>query len=631
MEQEQTKCCDEKKMDKCWNHIVTQLFWEYFIAVYGNLSVNMISKYGQANQHLIAGSTTLVISILFPTKAVLIQSSTLAGLMDYSRTYQSIAFVLVTGIFVLIINRVFDKICSDIGGKSGCIGFFANFFTTLICYLISFTKWYEFDVTGLMWDPSEYAVMDKFVLISTPFITAMASVSIHLVIRHKESFIKIAGKNGGYGIIAIFGSLWFQAISSEFIIKRGNAISYGEYCIIFWNAGCMCGLTDKRFFKKWIPGYEFHNYLIIGFITGWLRIGTMGIANLGGKQGICAFIASMFFIWTLEIFNWYFEFDKGEKEQEAEITRNLNTISGTITERTPVNDQIKDGNKSSERNDEGNDVNDRNYEGNEDGNEDGNDNNKVDNIQELHIMREIENGLNGMNMRKISTKTIDTLTFNENFNNVISNEMMDNQLTIVEGNTANNIIYNNYEKVDLMSPPCKYESNRSNQIVELSVNDFEIKLSNTENKRILKNLEDSNYSDSKIIDKLKKELVKIVSKLNITLTRLSDTEQKLDNVEVKCEDLENTIKALNDSLLTAKQEILRLELENAKEIEKSNNYYEMYQYIVLEKEKMEFSMIYDIKQLKNKISFVKSEKEHMSNMLKIHNINNEQILSNIIL
>ena len=28
----------------------------------------------------------------------------------------------------------------------------------------------------------------------------------------------------------------------------------------------LCGVTDKTKNKKWIPGYNFHNYLIVGYL-----------------------------------------------------------------------------------------------------------------------------------------------------------------------------------------------------------------------------------------------------------------------------------------------------------------------------------------------------------------------------
>ena len=297
-------------MQNCFNHMATKLVWDYCMAVFGNLSVNIISKYGRVNQHLIAGSTTLIMSIMFPSTSAIIQSSTLAGLMDYSETYRSVAFVLVTGIFVLVINKSFATVCVDIGGRQGTIGFFANFFTTLIAYLIGLTGVYDFNVTNLMWDESEYMVMNTFVFAGAPFIAAFASASVYFVNKFKHSFFVLVGKFGGYTVVVIFGALWFQALTTDFYINDSKImITYGQYCILFWHTGCMCGLSDPKRYKQWIKGYSFQNYLIVGYVSGWLRVATMGIANLGGKQGFVSFIACNILMRILEYCNNCYHFD----------------------------------------------------------------------------------------------------------------------------------------------------------------------------------------------------------------------------------------------------------------------------------------------------------------------------------
>jgi len=77
----------------------------------------------------------------------------------------------------------------------------------------------------------------------------------------------------------------------------------------------------------------------------------------------------------------------------------------------------------------------------------------------------------------------------------------------------------------------------------------------------------------------------------------------------------------------AKKEIVRLQTEHSIEAEKSNNYYEMYQNLALEKERREASMSSELNQLKNQLGYLISEKDQLSRMLKVQNTNNEQMAS----
>ncbi len=99
----------------------------------------------------------------------------------------------------------------------------------------------------------------------------------------------------------------------------------------------------------------------------------------------------------------------------------------------------------------------------------------------------------------------------------------------------------------------------------------------------------------------------------------------------KYENLENTVINLNEALNGAKKEITRLQNENTIEIEKSSNYYEMYQNLMLEKERRESQMSSELHQIRNQINHSALEKEQLSKMLKIQNKNNDEMLSKIII
>ena len=80
----------------------------------------------------------------------------------------------------------------------------------------------------------------------------------------------------------------------------------------------------------------------------------------------------------------------------------------------------------------------------------------------------------------------------------------------------------------------------------------------------------------------------------------------------------------------ARKEINRLQVDLGVELEKSNNYYEMYQNLCLDKERRESSLSNDIHKLSYQVSNLSQEKEHMVKMLRIQNSTNESSNSNLV-
>ena len=101
----------------------------------------------------------------------------------------------------------------------------------------------------------------------------------------------------------------------------------------------------------------------------------------------------------------------------------------------------------------------------------------------------------------------------------------------------------------------------------------------------------------------------------------------MKDLSEKYESLENTIINLNEALTGARKEIIRLQGENGVETERANNYYEMYQNLCLEKERRESAMSSEINELKNQLRYIGLEKDQLSKMLKVQNVNDDRMSS----
>jgi chromosome segregation ATPase len=138
--------------------------------------------------------------------------------------------------------------------------------------------------------------------------------------------------------------------------------------------------------------------------------------------------------------------------------------------------------------------------------------------------------------------------------------------------------------------------------------------------------------NKKIADALKFQVNDLTKKLQMALNsnaeleynynRLNGTKEDLDekcknyieqinDQKERIDTLENNIINLNEALSNAKKEINRLMNENKLECEKTNNIYDMYQGIVIEKERKENAHNKEIQALKNKIEADRLDKENL--------------------
>lgn len=152
--------------------------------------------------------------------------------------------------------------------------------------------------------------------------------------------------------------------------------------------------------------------------------------------------------------------------------------------------------------------------------------------------------------------------------------------------------------------------------------------------------------EKKIIDTLKFQVRDLTKKLQISMDKCAEAEymanraennkitytevmekkcSEMNDLEDKVDNLENTIINLNEALSNAKKEIVRLQNENNIEIEKNKNYYEMYQNLIIEKERRESAMSSEVNSLMNKIQNERNEKENLIRLMKNQEKNNEVV------
>jgi len=216
-------------------------------------------------------------------------------------------------------------VCLNIGGRAGIIAFFSNLFTTLIVYLIGLSGVYKFDAIGLMWDKRNYDQFNYIVYICAPIVSMVTHIGVYTIQYHKKEAMKQYGPGCAYGIITITGALLLSLINDEFYKdKQGKIITYGKFLIGVMNTGALGGVTINRRFKTCTKGYYFYFYLCSGYLAGWLFFAFYGLAFLGGKQGVIAFIANNMIIRSLEFFNWIYKFDRLEEEEKEKVKNEKN-------------------------------------------------------------------------------------------------------------------------------------------------------------------------------------------------------------------------------------------------------------------------------------------------------------------
>jgi chromosome segregation ATPase len=151
------------------------------------------------------------------------------------------------------------------------------------------------------------------------------------------------------------------------------------------------------------------------------------------------------------------------------------------------------------------------------------------------------------------------------------------------------------------NPNLDLESEFDKKIIEhlkFQVNDLNTKLINA-----LQKVNDLDYN-----------LQKALTVKDEFLAKFEDAKLQMIEQQERIDNLETTAMEVNEALNNARKEITRLTNENKCECEKSKNYYEMYQSLMLDKERRENKLNQEINALKAKIQQERQEKENIFKM-----------------
>jgi len=145
-----------------------------------------------------------------------------------------------------------------------------------------------------------------------------------------------------------------------------------------------------------------------------------------------------------------------------------------------------------------------------------------------------------------------------------------------------------------------------------------------------------NDVDKKLIEKLKRQVTDLTIRLDSALSKSSESEylaqrsennrqiyfelaekrlKEISEYDEKQKILDENIMNLNEALTSAKKEINRLQSCLQVEDEKANNYYELYQNLMLEKERREANLSSEVHALSAQLNLITHERENMVKVL----------------
>jgi hypothetical protein len=275
----------------------------------GILSVYIVSLYGNVNQILVCSGTSLIVSLVFPKYSTFFLSAALGGIMLHS-SIENIGFVFVVGFFVMLINNLAANIFVNVGGKPGTIAFISNFLTLCIVYFIGLSKVYDFEILPVLWDPRQYAALNVWIYVFGPFFGSISCLGVHLVGYFREVVEQNTSRVFSYGTMTLFVSFYLQIFSYQYMTyTRGTqfvTVSYGAYFLGFCHAGTLGGISLKYKFSDYLKEYNFHHYIIVGYIAGWVLLGMSGILMMGGKHGFSGFSGNIIYIYSVKLIECLF-------------------------------------------------------------------------------------------------------------------------------------------------------------------------------------------------------------------------------------------------------------------------------------------------------------------------------------
>lgn len=286
---------------------------QLLFGVTGVISMQVIVAYANINFFLAISILVVTVVFIFPTEyAPIFHASCLAGIMK-PRTFYHEGFLFVTGLIVVMINRIFlGKLMNTIG-RPGIIAYISNLLTFLFVYLISLSKVFYYDPYILIFDYLNYTYLNVYFYVFGPIFAAYGCVCVYLLEEYRKDIVKLTHRSICVYIVTGISAVYLFCFQESYYTYNGVSSSYGANLIQFVHVGALGGTTIPTVFYNYIPNYSFYHYMIFGYFGGWAFLGLTGIGFFGGKPGVSIFLGGITYHILLRIF-----FNKKIKIKEKE-------------------------------------------------------------------------------------------------------------------------------------------------------------------------------------------------------------------------------------------------------------------------------------------------------------------------
>ena len=317
---------------------------QFLAAFLGSILTFHIWNYTNTNNYIVAQALILIASQTFPRHDDIFFGARLSGLTRL-KFLPGTFFVFFIPIFVFLIFNLMKKVFVGFGGKYGFVAFTAN--VIVCCFCIP-----RKDYTYPLYDPNYYVALDIFIYIFGPLVSA-GSASLGYIFYN---YFKFRNKHAAVITDGLFLSLCFLTLTISPMLPNNTkfSLTYGEIFIQNAQIGVLTALTKEDFFKNYlIKNLMVPHYFLMGYIAGWIQIGTFGVFIVGGKVGVMAFLATNFYVRSIR---HMFKIQETIQEQRKKQPRGSNvTSAGAVvftveTERDfqKNNDKVADKNEKSE-------------------------------------------------------------------------------------------------------------------------------------------------------------------------------------------------------------------------------------------------------------------------------------------
>ncbi len=309
--------------EECYLNIYSRICIDLLFSVTSLALMNIVYIYAKLDPHMMCAVWTLAITMTCTQNSKVVNASCLAVVVPYLEL-NHLGFHCITAVFIVFLTYASNDMLMDVGGKTGVIALFSNLVTLLIYYLISLTGLYDFKLLYLVYNQDYYLNLNWYVYVFAPLVTVLAVMSVYFIVWYIAGVMVQCGKLHAYGLVLFIGCVFFEMAKLKYFIVNSKDLSWGYYFVDYWHVGCFVGITSKFKFKKYVKNYNAHNYIIAGYLAGWMNILVSGIINFGGRQGFVSFITCYIWIILLEWFNCCCQFkitwiedvlSKGQKDK----------------------------------------------------------------------------------------------------------------------------------------------------------------------------------------------------------------------------------------------------------------------------------------------------------------------------